>query len=495
MILSPTQNLVHKLYHDRQGEPLTLTPTQDQLFAAVAMKQYHRIHCMCHTRFGKSQVVSLATLTRLTNYPEKWAIIAGQKEKAKIIMDYVITHIFDNDYTKQRFIPDKGETMEEIRRHRNKNHLTFDTGKTLNGKSLLSELTIGSAKDALGYGAENIIEDESALIPDDEHSLVMRMLGDNPHDNFLIKIGNPFTRGHFLDSYHDPKYKKIVADYQTGIREGRLTEQLVEEQRRYIWFPILYECKFPSGKEMDETGYMQLVLDIDLVNAQRRQFQEPVGRPKLGVDVAKGGRNYNCWVLRFDNYAKVLLKNNEENSVKIAEKTLEFMREIGVMAEEVYIDDTGVGHGVTSVLKNRGYEVNAVNFGEGATKVIDDSGQEVPAMLLNVRAECYAGEDGVQAWIKHRGALEPSDEWNELKRVKYRKQPHSGKTQIEPKDQMIKRGVQSPDVADALALTFAKVKKIVYHGINVEQVLASGAVSEFGGVAPYPGMPGWTDEG
>lgn len=487
---TPTQALVATMYKNRQGEPIVLTPTQDEIFCAVAMKQYPRVHCMCHTRFGKSETASTAVLTRLTTYPEKWAIVAGEKEKAKIIMDYVISHIFDNEYTKDRFVPDKGESWEEIKRHRNKNHLTFATDKMVNGQTLLSELTIGSAKDALGFGAENIIEDESALIPDDEHSLVMRMLGDNPHNNFLMKIGNPFTRGHFLKSYHDPAYKNIIADYKKGLLEGRLTESFVEEQRPYVWFPQLYECRFPSGKEMDDTGYMQILLDTDIANAQARKFNEPTGVPRLGVDVAKGGRNYNCWVLRFDNFAKILLKNREENSVTIAEQTLKFMHDIGVPPENVFIDDTGVGHGVTSVLKKRGYDVNAINFGEAATKPTNERGEEIPSTFLNIRAECFAGPDGVQAWVKGVGSLESSREWDELLRIKYRKQPNSGKTQIKPKDQMIKEGVQSPDVADALALTFAKVNRTTYNGIDVEKVLESGAVSEFGGVAPYPGMPG-----
>lgn len=491
MILSPTQNLVAHMYKNRRGEPIILTPTQDEIFKFVSMKLHPRGHIMCHTRFGKSETVSQAVLTRLTTYPEKWAIVAGEKDKARIIMDYVISHIFDNDYTKNRFVPDKGDNVENIRRHKNKDHLTFATDKMDNGKTLLSELTIGSAKTALGYGAENIIEDESAIIPDDEHALVMRMLGDDPFKNFLVKIGNPFTRGHFLDSYHDPLYKNLVADYRKGLKEGRLTESFLEEQRKYKTFPVLYECKFPSGKEVDDKGYMQLVLDSELKIAQHRKFVEPVGRPRLGVDVAKGGRNYNCWVIRFDNYSKVLLKNSEENSVLIAEKTMKFMRDIGIAAEDVFIDDTGVGHGVVSVMKNRGHNVNAVNFGEHAERIKNERNEEVPSTLLNVRAECYAGNEGLQVWIKHYGSLEPSEEWDEILRVKYRKQPNSGRTQIEPKDQMIARGVQSPDVADALALTFAKSKQVAYNGIDPEKVLAAGAVTQFGGIEPLnPGVPG-----
>jgi len=38
----------------------------------------------------------------------------------------------------------------------------------------------------MGLGAPNVIEDESALVKDKDHALVMRMLGDQT-DNFLFK--------------------------------------------------------------------------------------------------------------------------------------------------------------------------------------------------------------------------------------------------------------------------------------------------------------------
>ncbi len=132
---------------------------------------------MTHTQYGKSETAGIAALTVVSNYPEKFAIIAGKKDKAQIIMDYAISHIFDNELTKKRFILGEGENLDYIRRHRNKQHLSFDVG---NGQ--LGELFIGSAKDALGFGAPNVIADESAFIEDPEFSLVLRMLAGQQTD-------------------------------------------------------------------------------------------------------------------------------------------------------------------------------------------------------------------------------------------------------------------------------------------------------------------------
>jgi hypothetical protein len=473
--MTQTQQLVRQLYKDEQGNPIDLSTGQDILFQTIFAKLHPRNHVMTHTRYGKSMTTALAVLTRCATYPERWAIVAGQKDKARIIIDHVINHIFDNDYTKSRFIPEKGEDMETIRRYKNKNRLTFKTDVTKEGKTLLSEIFIGSAKDALGFGAANVVEDESALIPDDEHAFVMRMLGDNPKENFLVKIGNPFNRNHFLRSAVDPNYHKFVVDCYDSLKEGRITQDVITEMRQFAFFKVLYECDFPSEGEIDEEGWLNLLVEDDINIAQNRTIQ-PYGIPRLGVDVAKGGRNFNCWVLRGDNYAKVLRKDHEEDSVKIADQTYKLMLEHGVIDRAVFVDDTGVGHGVVSILKNRNIKVNAVNFAEH---------DFIEKQHLNLRAQVYAGPKGVQAWVKGGAKLEPYDGWKELTKVRYKKQERSGRTMIESKDDMRKRGIESPDVADALALTFAKTNIMAYTISNALQSLSE--YRPFGGIKPYAG--------
>lgn len=417
--------------------------------------------------------VGLAVLTRAVTFPEKWAIIAGTKDKAKIIMDYIIQHIFDNDFTQKRFIAEEGASYKEIRRHRNKNRLTFVVGQDDSGKDLISEVFVGAAKDALGFGASNVVEDESALIDDAEHSLVLRMLGDNPQDNFMAKIGNPFNRNHFLQSYHDPAYMKINVDCYKSLEEGRITKDFIEENRPYAYFKVLFENRFPSGSEVDESGWMGLLDDSDLKVAQER-ILERTGRGRLGIDVARSGRNYNAWVLRTDNFARVLQKDLDNDLISISDTTANLMKEHGIEPNDVFVDDSGVGGGVTDYLKSIGIKVTPVNFGERAQNNTEH---------LNVRAEVYAGRDGVASWIKQSGKLEPHKDWIELTKIRYKKDA-TGKIRIEPKEEMRKRGIESPDVADALALTFASSSVTSYHKVDPLKILQ-------GGVKPYfPGMPG-----
>lgn len=453
--LEQAKGLVASLYKDEAGKPIHLTDSQAEIFLAISAKKDPRIHVMCFTRFGKSLTTALGVLTRASTYPEKWAIVAGTKEKAKIIMGYINAHIFDSEYTRQRFRLEYGDSAESIRRNRNKNHLSFDVGN-----NLLGEIFIVSAGDALGFGAPNVVEDEAALIPDKDHQLVMRMLGDKPDANFLCKIGNPFNRNHFLRSFEDPRYKKINVDCYQGVREGRITEDLIEENRGYTFFPILYENKFPRAEEIDEEGWSYLITVEDVEQAKARwNTAEHYGRKRLGNDVARGGRNFNVWMLRGDNYATLLKKNHEGDLMAVAGQNVSYCRELRIMARDVCIDDVGVGGGVTDRMREDGMNPTAVNEASKATELANrfnpKTGKEEPMpVYANMRAQLYAGKNGLANWIKRIGALDPAVDWSELTRIRYKKNGQ-GLTIIESKEDMRKRGEESPDVADSLALTFA----------------------------------------
>ena len=467
--MTDTQALVYEMYKDDTGAPVMLSRGEDEIFSAIAKKIHPRLHIMCHTRYGKSMCAGLAVLTRATTYPEKWAIVAGTKEKAKIIMAVVNAHIFDNEHTRLKFVPDKGDSLEEIRRYRNKAHLTFKIGD-----GQYSEVYIGGAADALGFGASNVVEDEAGLIDDNDHSLVMRMLGDNPNVNFLCKVGNPFNRNHFLKSYNDPAYHKIFWDCYKSLDEGiRISQQVIEENRPYSFFKVLYECKFPSASDVDEAGWMYLVSDDDIARAQTRK-NEPVGVRRLGLDVARGGRNFNCWVLRSNSTAEILEKNLDNDLISVGNRTMEFIKEYHLEDSNVAVDDSGVGGGVTDYLKSRGHVVKPVNFGEAAGN---------KAEYANSKAECFAGNDGLSVWLRTTGMLKEHRDWVQLTEIRYKKDS-AGRIKIEPKEDMRKRGVESPDVADALALTFAKSIINRYHGVDPARILAAG-------VKPYyQGLPG-----
>ena len=335
------RSLVKSLYKSGDGSPLILSDGQLEIFEAIVTKSYPFWHVMTTTQYGKSETSGLAVLTVVSNYPEKFAIIAGKKDKAQIIMDYVISHIFDNELTRSRFVISKDENEDSIRRKRNKQHLTFDVG---GGR--MGEVFIGSAKDALGFGAPNVIIDESAFVEDKEFSLVLRMLA-GQKKIFLMKIGNPYFRNHFYKSYRDPDYRKISIDYEQGMREGRLNAEVVRKARDEADFSILYENKFPNEAAQDSKGYSALVSEADLDRAYLDDEQFPfIGNGVLGFDVAGAGRNYSTIVYRAENAAKLIWREKTHDTMVIASKVVEFSQKLSVGAASIAGDDVGIGKGV-----------------------------------------------------------------------------------------------------------------------------------------------------
>ena len=370
-------------------------------------------------------------------------------------MGYIIDHIFDNPFTEAALEMDKSESgIKRLRQERSKDRLNFRVGE-VEGKQLMSEVFVLSADSrnkqnagdaVMGFGAPNVILDEAALIDDDIEAKIFRMLGDSM-DNFYLKIGNPFRRNHFMKSDRDPRYHQMNIDYQIGLMEGRVKDDFLDEARKKPHFSILYENKFPEQDAVDNKGYSPILLEIELERAFTTIPPEGrLGVPRLSVDVARGGGNYNVWILRWDNYATRLAKNQDSDTMSVATTTVRLANEHFVRAENTFIDDTGVGGGVVDRLRQLRFHCRAVKASEKP-----DPGEDEET-YLNRRAQNYWR---ARQWIIDGGKLDEAfkDDWLQLLDVKY-KAMDNRHIQIMPKIMMAREGIESPDVADSLAQSF-----------------------------------------
>lgn len=454
-----TFNLVKTLFKNDWNEPFELTPTQNIIFDCIFKKgspeaiPKRRIHIETYTQYGKSDTVSMAVLMRASTFPEKWVITAPSAAKAKIIMSDVIKHCFENEYTMNRLRLEEGENMEMLRRERSKNRLTFNTGNNTVGEIFIvsAESKVKRQEDIgnslMGFGAPNLIEDESALLDDQIDAKAMRMVGGFSAQglDFVVKIGNPFRRNHFLTSFKDPGYFKIVADYQVGIKEGRLSKEFVEEMRKKPFFGVLYDCKFPQANEIDDRGWTQMFNEDLIVRARVRSGEEVqhAGIKRMGNDIARGGSNFTTWIIRSLNYAEILAKSQMDNLSEIAAQTALYMETEGIDEYNTFIDEVGVGGGVVDPLKKDGIKVIAVNVGKKPTN---------EKRFANQRAEIYWN---LYEWLMKGGRLSDTDDWFQLCDIKY-KPDEKGRIKVMGKEEMRAMGIDSPDVADGLSLTFVR---------------------------------------
>lgn len=433
-------------YKNSLGQPFQLTDGQAEIFEEIAKRKHNRVHTLSYTQFGKSDVVSMAVLTRITTFPEKWAIVAPSNKKAHIIMSYLIGHIFDNEYTSALFEVEKGESVDRIRRERSKDRLTF---KLPNGQ--ISEVfTLSSegkrTKDLLdalmGFSSPNIIIDESSLIDDIQMVGILRMLGGHS-DNFLFEIGNAMRRNHFFRDSLNPRYHHINIDCYRGLAEGRITQEFIDEMKAKPMFQMLYENKFPEQDAVDSQGYSPLYSDVEL----QEKFKPEVklfGDIRMGVDVAGEGSNYSVITLRGRNGARILYRENNPDTMNF----------VGVIARmfaqykprKVYVDKVGIGKPVYDRLR----ELPEFMMGDGQTVVGVMAGEssEDKDNFMNKRAEMFWRQ---REWMT-TSELE-GNEWLDLLDVRYKIQSDK-KIKIKSKDEMVREGVQSPDVADSLSLTF-----------------------------------------
>ena len=134
---------------------------------------------------------------------------------------------------------------------------------------------------------------------------------------------------------------------------------------------------------------------------------------------------------------------------------------ISLRPAEILVDVIGMGGGVVDRLRELGLPVRGINVGESPS--MGDT-------YTNLRAELWFKMRG---WLEQRGAKLPKNEQliAELTSIRY-SFVSSGKMKAESKDEMRKRGLASPDLADAVCLT-----------------LASDAATAMGGKASKWGQP------
>jgi len=412
----------------------------------------NKVHVMAHTRYGKSIIVGATVAIRAAIKKEKWAIVAPTKDQAQIIMDYVLFFSI-NDPVISQLLRTEAKILKEERltQRRSRDHITF-----LNG----GEIRTFSAKQVMGFGAQNIVMDEAGLIEDSDEAKAFRMLGDSPTDFFIIKIGNPFNVNHFYTSYLDDSYYHINIDAVRGLEEGRLSQEILSEQKNKPHYDILYNNIFPDSQGRDKHGYIPLVSHRLIKQAQiEPQSIVPVGDRLVGVDPNDAGENEGVIASRYINYAQIDQAVVGGDPLTIADDAANIHD-----AKYIYVDKQGVGSGTARRLqqiKETKYKTVAVNAGEKITDKDRLPAGENPKTYLNQRAYIFWQ---LKLWLEGGGKIQRDAELEkQLLAIKY-KNSSSGAIQIIPKDLLRKPDYNVHDLgrADAISFTFSPKKPQVF---------------------------------
>jgi hypothetical protein len=114
--------------------------------------------------------------------------------------------------------------------------------------------------------------------------------------------------------------------------------------------------------------------------------------------------------------------------------------------DQILVDSIGLGAGVVDRLRELGLPAEGVNVSESPSFSPNQT-------YANLKAELWYK---AKAWFERRDCRIPDDSRliSELATVRYTF-TSSGKTKVESKEDIKKRGLKSPDCADSLILTFA----------------------------------------
>ena len=257
-----------------------------------------------------------------------------------------------------------------------------------------------------------------------------------------ILLGNPvYSSGffHSIATSDNPDWKIMTVPC---IGNPLVSESYIQEMRdRYgersnQWkirvlgeFPIQDDDTVISAERIKESINREVVVPEDY----------PI---VIGVDVARFGSDQSVILVK---QSRMILEINSYHQLDVMElsgRLLEVYESYGLDVSEILCDSIGVGGGVIDVCKNWGLPIRGVNVSESP----------MSDRYANLRAELYFR---MAEWFEEEEVSIPDHKEliRDLSAVRYLYRPN-GKIAIESKSELVKRIGASPDVGDALALTF-----------------------------------------
>lgn len=301
--------------------------------------------------------------------------------------------------------------------------------------------------DALrGTYADGVVLDEYAQIkPDVYDEIISAML--TSRGGWVVFCGTPKGQNHFYDLYRfaSKKAQEPGSDWwvgmfradQTGVISDKELGQIKEKTPEHI-FRQEYLCDFTASCE-------DVFIPIDLaVAAQERKYGDLDVRHApmvLGADPARFGGDRAVIMARRGLQVYPPMVYAKLDNMQFVSHITEAIQTYN--PDAVFID-AGEGGGVIDRLRQLGFDCVEVAFGGAANQ---------PGRFVNRRTEMYAK---CREWLKLGGALPGNTELAaELAQPRY-SYDAANRMKLEAKADIKKRLGKSPDLADALVLTFAE---------------------------------------
>ena len=263
---------------------------------------------------------------------------------------------------------------------------------------------------------------------------------------FMILLGNCTNRGSRLFKAVFGSMKKYFISMSVDTRKCRYTNKRQIEQWAETkgvdsdWFKAHVKGEAPSADDM------QLIDNVRVAAARKRQVKDPTAPLVMGLDFARGGKDSNYVAWRQGRNGKPHPVRRIPGD-KTRDTTLMVdlcAREIDEKKPDAVCGDSGsMGGPIMDQLRKRFPRIPVIDVVFG--------GAAPDERHLNMRAYIW---DECRLWLAG-GAIEDSEELELDLTGPHAWETGSSKLQLESKEDMEERGLASPDWGDAFCTTFA----------------------------------------
>jgi len=382
------------------------------------------VHWMVSTRIGSTAIVSANSESQLRSVT--WA------EITKWLSMALNSHWFEISAT--RVIPAKWLTdlVEQ--------DLKLGTRYWGVEGKLWSSENPDSYAGVHNFAGVMLVFDESSGIPDSIWSVAAGFFTEDTPNRFWLAFSNPRRNsGYFYECFNSKR-----DFWDTDTIDARSVEGTDVEFYKSIideYGPDSYQANVEVYGAFPDSGDDLFISPSLVEGAMGRALEiDPLAPITVGVDPARFGADSTVIVVRQGRKVLEIRKYQGEDTMEIVGRVIDAIEDF--RPAMVAVDEGGLGAGIVDRLKEQRYKIKGVNF---ASKPRNHM------MYVNKRAEIWGL---MRDWLKE-GDI-PQDKYLKKDLVgPTTKYDSKGAMQLESKQAMKKRGLASPDAADALALTFS----------------------------------------
>lgn len=293
-----------------------------------------------------------------------------------------------------------------------------------------------------------VIFDEASAIAEKIWETIDGVMNEAQTELIWVATGNPTRNiGRFRECFDAHGQGIFWHTISVDSREVSFTNKSRIEAAISLWGESSDYIKVRWLGEFPSASNAQLIPSEDIRVAMHREVQSFPNEPLImAVDVARFGSDESVIVFRRGRDARTIpcLRYRGLNNVELGNQVATLKATHA--PDAVFVDGGGVGGGVIDFLRHLGHSPIEVQFGSTASVPL---GGEIAA---NKRAEMYLS---LRTWLREGGCLENSpDLFKQLISVEYGHSKAKNARDailLAPKEEM----EDSPDIADALAMTFA----------------------------------------